>query len=171
MSFSSAYKGQSVLFTKKLGNLTRFCGRKMLYNLCPIQCMPLITPFMKQPDLLETEELNRLQIFIYLIPVLGFFPALWTLYRQAGAHPTGTSERSRQNASRLAVTLAMGWIVGYALLGAGAQAADSLTLPLLITSSLLTSGYFLVNIWLMVRLWQGRAIRLPGISRLSDRLP
>jgi len=126
---------------------------------------------MKQSDPLESEDLNRLQISIYLIPVLGFFPALWTLYRQAGAHPTGTSERSRQNASRLAVTLAMGWIVGYALLGAGAQAADSLTLPLLITSSLLTSGYFLVNIWLMVRLWQGRAIRLPGISRLSDRLP
>ncbi len=133
--------------------------------------MHLIAPFMKQSDPLESEDLNRLQISIYLIPVLGFFPALWTLYRQAGAHPTGTSERSRQNASRLAVTLAMGWIVGYALLGAGAQAADSLTLPLLITSSLLTSGYFLVNIWLMVRLWQGRAIRLPGISRLSDRLP
>ena len=39
---------------------------------------------MKPSDLLESEDLNRLQIFIYLIPVLGFFPALWTLYRQAG---------------------------------------------------------------------------------------
>ncbi len=134
---------------------------------------------MKQSDLIESEDLDRLQIFIYLIPVLGFFPALWTLYRQAGGRSqtdssgrslAGTSERSRQNASRLAVTLAMGWIVGYALLGAGAH-ADSLTLPLLITSSLLTSGYFLVNIWLMVRLWQGQSIRLPGISRLGDRIP
>jgi hypothetical protein len=119
---------------------------------------------MTQSDPLESKELDRLQIFIYLIPVLGFFPALWTLYRQTGG-------RSRQNASRLAITLAMGWIVGYTLLAAGAQTADSLTLPLLITSSLLTSGYFLANIWLMVRLWQGQSIRLPGISRLSDRIP
>lgn len=127
---------------------------------------------MKPSDLIESEDLERLQIFIYLIPVLGFFPALWTLYRQTGERPlAGVSGRSRQNASRLAVTLALGWIVGYALLGAGAQAADSLTLPLLIASSLLTSGYFLANIWLMVRLWQGQSIRLPGISRLSDRLP
>lgn len=126
-------------------------------------------PSMKPSDLLESEDLDRLQIFIYLIPVLGFFPALWTLYRQAGRSLTG-AERSRQNASRLAVTLAIGWIMGYSLLGAGAQ-ATSLTLPLLITSSLLTSGYFLVNIWLMVRLWQGQSIRLPGISRLSDRIP
>jgi hypothetical protein len=121
---------------------------------------------MKQSDPLESEDLDRLQIFVYLIPVL------WTLYRQAGRRSlAGTSERSRQNASRLAVTLAMGWIVGYALLGAGAQTSDSLTLPLLIASSLLTSGYFLANIWLMMRLWQGQSIRLPGISRLSDRIP
>lgn len=152
----------------------------MLYNLCPIRLYSPCKAIMKQSDLLENEDLDRLQIFIYLIPVLGFFPALWTLYRQAGGRSqtdssgrsrSGNSESTRQNASRLAVTLAMGWIVGYALLGAGAQAADSLTLPLLITSSLLTSGYFLVNIWLMVRLWQGRSIRLPGISRLSDRIP
>jgi hypothetical protein len=120
---------------------------------------PISDPF---ADPFESEDLDRLQILIYLIPVVGFFPALWTLYRQDGS-------RSRQNASRLAVTLAMGWLVGYVLLGAGSQAADSL--PLLIMSSLLTSGYFLANIWLMVRLWQGQAIRLPGISRLSDRIP
>jgi hypothetical protein len=117
---------------------------------------------MKPSDPLESEDLDRIQILIYLIPVLGFFPALWTLYRRQ-------ENRSRQNASRLAVTLAMGWLVGYGLLGAGAGATDSL--PLLITSSLLTSGYFLTNIWLMVRLWQGQAVRLPGISRLSDRIP
>jgi ABC-type protease/lipase transport system fused ATPase/permease subunit len=127
---------------------------------------------MKQSELLESEDLDRLQIFIYLIPVLGFFPALWSLYRQTGRRSLAdNSERSRQNASRLAVTLAMSWIIGYAMLGAGAQAEESLTLPLLVTSSLLTSGYFLVNIWLMVRLWKGQAIRLPGISRLSDRIP
>ncbi len=69
------------------------------------------------------------------------------------------------------VTLALGWLIGYLLLGVGAETAESLSLPLLITSSLLTSGYFLVNLWLMVRLWQRKSLRLPIVSKLSDRLP
>jgi hypothetical protein len=154
-------------WVKKLGNLTEFGLPQVLYNLCPGRSIFSVAPPLMKPsdplaDPLKSEDLDRIQILIYLVPVLGFFPALWTLYRQDGG-------RSRQNASRLAVTLAMGWLVGYTLLGAGSAATDSL--PLLITSSLLTSGYFLTNIWLMVRLWQGQAIRLPGISRLSDRIP
>lgn len=109
-------------------------------------------------------DLKRVQLFVYLIPVLGCFPALWTLYR-------GQGDREQQNASRLAITLAMGWMLGYLLLGAGAQGEIHTALPLLILSSLLTSGYFLANIWLMVRLWRSQSLRLPGISRLSDRLP
>lgn len=109
-------------------------------------------------------DLKRLQIFIYLIPVVGFFPALWTLYRQQG-------NREQRSVSRLVVTLSMGWVLGYLLLGVGSQFSDSLTLPLLIMSSLLTSGYFLANIWLMVRLWQRKPVDLPGISAVSDRLP
>lgn len=123
---------------------------------------------MPKPDPYQERDLERLQIFICLIPVLGFFPALWTLYRQQGSS-------ERRNASRLAVTLALGWLLGDLLLGMGHQMAigTSLTstLSLLILSSLLTSGYFLVNLWLMVRLWQHKSLRLPGISQLSDRLP
>uniref|UniRef100_A0ACD5GVH4 Uncharacterized protein n=1 Tax=Desertifilum tharense IPPAS B-1220 TaxID=1781255 RepID=A0ACD5GVH4_9CYAN len=40
----------------------------------------------------------------------------------------------------------------------------------MLTSSLLTSGYFLINFWLMVRLWQRKSTRLPGVSHLSDRV-
>lgn len=112
----------------------------------------------------ENQEIKRLQLFLYLVPVVGFFPAIWTLYRRQGT-------RSQRNLSRLVVTLALGWLFGYLLLGLGTQASESLSLPLLITSSLLTSGYFLVNIWLMVRLWQRKPLRLPGVSQLSDRLP
>lgn len=117
-----------------------------------------------KPDRFRTQDLKHLQLFIYLVPMVGFFPAIWTLYRRRG------SEEQRA-ASRLAITLALGWLFGYLLLGSGAQATDSLSVPLLITSSLLTSGYFLINIWLMVRLWQRKSIWLPGVSDLSDRLP
>ncbi len=112
----------------------------------------------------ENQDFKRLQLFMYLVPIVGFFPALWTLYR-------GQGNRQQKNISRLVVTLALGWLFGYIVLGAGATVADSAALPLLISSSLLTSGYFLVNLWLMVRLWQRKPLRLPVISKLGDRLP
>ncbi|MGJ3251389.1 MAG: hypothetical protein ACFE0J_09695 [Elainellaceae cyanobacterium] len=115
-------------------------------------------------DWLETHEMRRLQMFVCLIPVAGFFPSLWILYR-------GQGTRHQQAVSRLAITLALGWLMGSILLNTGAQAADNLSLPLLIMSSLLTSGYFLTNIWLMVQLWRRKSIWLPGISRLGDRIP
>lgn len=117
-------------------------------------------------DLYKERDLNRLQMFIALVPVLGFLPALWTLYRQQGSPEL-------RNASRLAVTLTALWLLGYLLLGAGAQfsaGSPVSTLSTLILASLLTSGYFLTNLWLMLRLWRHQSLRLPGISRLSDRL-
>ncbi|MBD3885114.1 hypothetical protein IFO70_25620 [Phormidium tenue FACHB-886] len=119
---------------------------------------------MPTPDRYKDQRLKRLQQFIALIPVLGFFPALWMLYR-------GTGDPDQRNTSRLAVILATGWIFGYILLGAGAQLFDSASLQLLILASLLTSGYFITNLWLIVRLWLNQSVRLPGFSRLSDRLP
>lgn len=94
----------------------------------------------------------------------GLFPALWTLYR-------GRGDRELLNVSRLTVTLAGGWLLGYLLLGAGAATFDGVSLQMLILASLLTSGYFVINIVLMVRLWQHKALRLPGLSQWGDRLP
>ena len=116
---------------------------------------------MKELDPLENSDLNRLQLFIYLVPVLGFFPALWTLYRRQGS-------REQQAVSRLSVTLAFGWLLGYILLSAGGQTFEFWTLRLLFMNTLLTSGYFLVSVGLMVRLWQRKSPRLPGISRIAE---
>ncbi|HEY9872037.1 MAG TPA: hypothetical protein V6D12_01300 [Candidatus Obscuribacterales bacterium] len=118
---------------------------------------------MKNNDPFENQYIERLQLFFYLVPVLGFFPALWTLYRRQG-------NREQQAVSRLAVTLTLTWLSGYVLLGAGAQASEFLTMRLLFLDSLLTSGYFLVSLWLMVLLLQGKSLRLPGFSRLADRV-
>lgn len=119
---------------------------------------------MGEPEQFENQAIKRLQLFLYLVPVVGFFPALWTLYYRRGT-------RQQEDLSRVVVTLTLGWLFFYILLGIGAETADSLSLPLLLTSSLLTSGYFLTNIWLMVRLWQRKSVRLPIISRVGDRLP
>jgi hypothetical protein len=66
--------------------------------------------------------------------------------------------------------LAGSWLLGYLLLGIGAETSEFLTLRLLILNTLLTSGYFLVSIWLMVRLTSGKSARLPGFSRLAERV-
>ena len=116
---------------------------------------------MKELDPLENSDLKRLQLFIYLVPVLGFFPALWTLYRRQGS-------REQQAVSRLSVTLAFSWLLGYILLSAGVQVSEFWTLRLLFMNTLLTSGYFLVCVGLMVRLWQRKSPRLPGISRVAE---
>jgi hypothetical protein len=114
---------------------------------------------MRKTNPFENSDLKQLQLFWYLIPVFGVFPALWTLYcREAG--------REEMAASRLSVTLAFGWLLGYILLAAGADTSETWKLPLLVTNSLFTSGYFVVSTGLMFRLWQRRSLRL----RISERV-
>lgn len=110
-----------------------------------------------------TDQLNRSVLFYYLIPVVGFFPSLWTLYRRQGT-------RDQLIVSRLSVTLAFGWLLGHLLLQTGAQTTESITLPLLLVSSVLTSSYFVLSVWLMIRLWQRRSLKIPGISHVADEV-
>ena len=103
------------------------------------------------------------QLLVYLIPVIGFFPSLWTLYRRQGS-------REQLATSRLSITLAFTWFLGYLLLATGAETSEFFGLRLLILNSFLTSGYFLVSVWLMFRLIQGKSHRLPGFSRFAERV-
>lgn len=101
------------------------------------------------------------QLLLYLIPVIGFFPSLWTLYRQQGS-------REQLAISRLSITLVFTWLLGYLLLATGAATSEFLTLRLLILNSFLTSSYFLVSIWLIVRVAKGKSKRLPFVSRFAS---
>ena len=128
-----------------------------------------------QPPL-SAPDLKQVQLFFYLIPIVGFFPSLWTLYRHDKSIAESSDPHSRRFSreqlavSRLSVTLALCWLLGYLVLGFGAQTSEFLPLRLLVIDSLLTSGYFLVSIWLMVRLCSRKSLRLPGFSRLADRV-
>lgn len=105
----------------------------------------------------------KTQLLIYLIPVVGVFPSLWTLYRRQG-------NREQIAASRLSITLAFTWFLAYLLLATGAETSEFLGLRLLILNSFLTSGYFLVSLWLMLRVIQRKSRKLPGFSRLAERV-
>jgi hypothetical protein len=117
---------------------------------------------MNSPDSFENYDVERLKTFIYLVPVVGVIPALWTLYRRTGT-------RQQRAASRLAVMLTVSWVFAYLLLDAGANSTAAMHLPLLVVSSLFTSGYFLINLWLMIRLWQRKPLSIPGMGQSRKR--
>ncbi|MEM7650137.1 MAG: hypothetical protein AAF283_13225, partial [Cyanobacteria bacterium P01_A01_bin.70] len=109
-------------------------------------------------------KLETLKLVIYLVPIFGFFPALWSLYLKQGT-------RRETTVSKTAVTLALAWVMLSLLTTAGSQAADVVSTRLLVTNLLATTGYFMTSFWLMLRLLQGGSPRLPGLSKLGDRLP
>lgn len=119
---------------------------------------------MKKASPASGETLERLKLTIYLVPVFGLLPAAYSLWQKQGS-------RQELAVSRLVVTLALTWVVTYGLLSAGSHLAPGLSLRLLITNTLVTTGYTLTNLVLMVRLLQGKSVNLPGFSRLSRRLP
>ncbi len=105
----------------------------------------------------------KTQLLLHLIPIIGFFPSLWTLYR-------GQGSREQLAISRMSITLALTWLLGYLLLATGAATSDFFGLRLFILNSFLTSGYFLVSVWLIWRLIQGKSGRLPGFTTLAERV-
>ncbi len=118
---------------------------------------------LRKNNLTNNPEQGRVQLFVYLIPVIGFLPALWILYKRQGTP-------QQQGVSRLAVTLALSWLLGQVLLGMSFQASESLTLPVLLMSSVLTTSYFIVNFGLMIRIWQQQSLWLPGLSQIAERV-
>ena len=111
----------------------------------------------------QNPDFGRIRLFVYLVPVIGFLPALWTLYQRQG-------NAQHQAVSRLAVTLALSWLLGQILLGMSFQVSESVTIPVLLISSILTTSYFIVNVGLMLRIGQNRPIWLPGLSQIAERL-
>ena len=106
-----------------------------------------------------------LKLWIYLLPVVGVIPAIWTLSRTQNI-PT-TSEnfalqdnailRQQQKASRLAINLMLVWLSSYALFSLGAaNVSDIMSFRLLYTNAIVTTGYFLTCTWLMSRLGKNK---------------
>ena len=105
----------------------------------------------------HSEPTPPTQLWIYLLPVVGIIPAIWTLYRPV--HPqnniTVQSELVglRQRVSRLSLNLALLWLSSYCLLFFGAANVSGIeSFRLLYLNALLTTGYFLTCFFLMLRI-------------------
>ena len=132
-------------------------GNRILKKLSQLMTMP--------PDPTGEDRLKQLRLYLYFVPVLGFFPALWQLYRRQG-------DRHEQQASRLAVILMFGWLLTYlGLAWGGHQLSGTTAFRVMFLNSLWTSGYFLSCFYLMVRVWQkAQKPTLPAIDRLANDL-
>jgi hypothetical protein len=116
---------------------------------------------MAQEDL-ASQEIRSLKLLLYLMPVFGIVPAIWSLSRP-GSNP------AERNLSRMSIRLALGWFAGYILFDIAAQSSGG-QIPVLLASSLFTSGYFVLNLIVMLQLWQKKTVQLPFLGRIS-RLP
>ena len=108
---------------------------------------------------------SLISLTLYLIPIFGTIPAMWTLYCQKG----NTEEKS---VSRLSVMLAFSWLIAYSLLGvSGEMTASSVwSVRLLYLDGLITSGYFVSCLVLLIRLWRGKTPKLPGLTPLANQI-
>ena len=144
-------------------------GKEVIFNSPPYTQQRVPLPLLPNPHYplsppgAPSSPIPKTQLLLCLIPIIGFFPSLWTLYR-------GQGSREQLVISRLSITLALTWLLGYLLLASGAATSDFLTLRLFILNSFLTSGYFLVSVWLILRLMQGKSGRLPGFNTLAERV-
>jgi hypothetical protein len=93
-------------------------------------------------------KLLRLQLLLYLLPFVGVIPATWILYR-------GNGNPRQRSIARLSVKITLAWLLAYGLLGTSSFLAnDSLSLRLLYLDTLLTSGYLLLSLGMMLKIWR-----------------
>lgn len=97
---------------------------------------------------------RHLRLWIYLLPVVGVVPAIWTLYRPyKGDRVYSGVDREQQKASRLSLTLAIVWSISYSLLSlGGTNASEIMSFRLLYANAILTTAYFVACTVLMSRL-------------------
>ena len=94
-------------------------------------------------DVLENRTLKRLFLFIYLVPVFGVVPALWTLSRR-------DSDRKQREVSRVATLIGLAWLIGTLLLTSGVavtsgENAQSMGFSQLLFNGLLPPAIFLAT--------------------------
>jgi hypothetical protein len=129
------------------------------------------------PQAFELQGWRRLRLFIYLVPLFGIIPSIWSLqkakqnYEAHNGRPPNLRSRREQQISRLSITLTLAWLILMAGLLGSSNLTELSGASVKLAASTLTSSYFLTCFWMMVQLWRRQRLWFPGLSNLSDRLP
>ena len=97
---------------------------------------------------------RHFKLWIYLLPIVGIVPAIWTLYlspKSRSAH--SVENREQKKLSRLSLTLVLVWSSSYSLLSlGGVNTSEILSFRLLYANAIATTVYFVTCTILMSRL-------------------
>jgi hypothetical protein len=108
-------------------------------------------------DRFADTKLIRLQLCLYLLPVVGILPSLWQL-RQP---PEDNLSRQHRRLSKKSLQLTLGWLGIYVLLWGGAGLTSEIdSLRMMYLNGLITSGYFLTCL-----VWMGWIFFQPSPSQ------
>ena len=116
----------------------------------------------------RSEKIERhFQLWIYLLPVVGIVPAIWTLYRPQKNNRANFKEDGEQKkASRLSLNLVLIWLISYSSLSIGAaNASDIMSFRLLYANAIVTTTYFVTCTLLMLRLGNKNLSSVSKIDR------
>jgi hypothetical protein len=105
---------------------------------------------------------NKAWMYACLVPVFGVVPSVMILSRDR-------SNQEARNVSKVSILLTLIWLFIYAMLGSGAQSVESIQISTELIEGTFTSGYFVVCIWLMFKLYKGENISLPLLLERSAR--
>lgn len=97
---------------------------------------------------------RHLKLWIYLLPVVGIFPAIWTLYGSPQSDRVDSAaSREQKKVSRLSLILVLAWLSSYFLLSLGAaNVTQIMSFRLLYANAIITTAYFVTCTLLMSRL-------------------
>ena len=91
------------------------------------------------------QNLGKLQLSLYLMPVFGPIYVLLSFGNVDGSHV---------KTAMLSLRLGIGWIIAYSTLWLGSNlTSDLFSLRLLYLNGLFTTGYFLVCLFFILRVW------------------
>ncbi len=93
-------------------------------------------------------NLDKFQLSLYLMPVFGPIYVLISFGNVDGSHV---------KKAMLSLRLGIGWIIAYSILSLGSNLSyDLFSMRLLYLNGLLTTGYFLTCLFLIIRVWSRR---------------
>ncbi len=93
---------------------------------------------------------TKQKVFMYscLVPVFGAIPALTALI-------SDRSNKQLKDVAKVSIITVLIWLSSYIVFGDSNQIAQELS------KATLTSGYFVLNVYLMWRLSQGKKVSIP----------
>ncbi|CAN1210976.1 hypothetical protein TUMEXPCC7403_12310 [Tumidithrix helvetica PCC 7403] len=100
---------------------------------------------------------HKINQYLCLVPVFGVIPSVLALI-------SDRSDRKLKDVSKVAIVMALAWLISSGASGSGDSATTQASLEIL--KGTISSTYFAASIWLMFRLYKDKAIALPGLKYL-----